>query len=213
MQILHQESGMVLNRLPRILRSENGNSALQKWKFNAQEWTFCAQKMEIFPNAMESQWFFHAKSGNSIHFCSAALKSKVRAEFCDRRILERLKFYLFIFFDSVIFNWVMARGRCSYQSVLLWTDRHFSHFLKPDCSLWRGQGPCWSDDRRLKMVRDGWWRWICIVSWILHLKEFFCLNNILYSVIEGEAVACVHDVFTDCWVWIFPICVFFELNT
>ena len=29
-------------------------SALRKWKFCAQEWTFYAQKMEIFPNTMES---------------------------------------------------------------------------------------------------------------------------------------------------------------
>ncbi len=33
------------------------------------------------------------------------------------------------------------------------------------------------------------------------------------NLIQEEAVACVQDVLTDCCVWVFPICVFFETNT
>ncbi len=46
-----------LNRHPKILRSENVNYAVKKWKFCAQKWNFYAQKMENFPKAMESQLF------------------------------------------------------------------------------------------------------------------------------------------------------------
>ncbi len=57
-----------LNKLPKIL---HGNSALKKWKFHAQKWKVCTQKMENVPNAMES--FFSVIF--CAQFCTAVLTS------------------------------------------------------------------------------------------------------------------------------------------
>ncbi len=98
-RILHSENanfalktGDVLNKLSRIQRSENGNSALKKSKFCAQESKICTQEMEYFPMSswvMESCFFpdFPHQFGQ---FHYAALKSKFRAKFRNRRILEGL---------------------------------------------------------------------------------------------------------------------------
>ena len=55
-----------------------------------------------------------------------------------------------------------------------------------------GGGILWPRSR----FRHGWWRWICIASWILCLKEFFSLHKILVSSREKQLP--VFDVFTEC---------------
>ncbi len=74
MQILHSKTAVVLyvNRLPRILWPENGNSALNKWKFHTQKRKFCAQKMGNFLNAMESQVFCNFSALNWVIQCCRA---------------------------------------------------------------------------------------------------------------------------------------------
>ncbi len=71
-----------LHRLPRILRSESGNSALKKWKFGTQKWKFGTQKMENFPGAIERKstvsTTFRAKSGNA-----ALPRSRINSTFAE----------------------------------------------------------------------------------------------------------------------------------
>ncbi len=125
MQILHLKAA--LNRPPRILHSENANYALkieilcsnieilrsENVKFCSQKlqwcpkqtgqnsalrkWKFCTQKMENFPNAMESLLFrdFLCQIGK---FHTIVPKSIFCAKFYDCGILEGLRLY--IFFNS-----------------------------------------------------------------------------------------------------------------
>ncbi len=80
-----------LNRSPRILRSENGNSGLEKWKFRSQKWKFCNLKMENSPQCHRKQPFsaiFRAKWGISALFRAFCAQVEFHTKFRDRRIVE-----------------------------------------------------------------------------------------------------------------------------
>ncbi len=77
-----------LNRLLRILCSKNGNSALKKRKFCSQEWTFSAQRMEIFPNDKESQLCHDFSMANRAMLCISMLLHSSRNPMLNFMIVE-----------------------------------------------------------------------------------------------------------------------------